>query len=144
MIGYFSRHPTAANLLMVVIILAGVLGISAMRREVFPEFDSDFVRVEVVYRGTSAEEIEETICQRIERELEGISGIEQVYSTAREGLGTLHVEVADGYEVQEVLADVENAVDGSTLGDLSSGVNLRPCSLMSSIDSACVTSVPGE
>ena len=86
-IAYFVRHPTAANLLMLVVILLGVLGAMSIRRDVFPEFSSDFVNVQVIYKGASAEEVEEMICQRIEEEIEGIEGIEQVESTAREGVG---------------------------------------------------------
>lgn len=111
MIGYFVRHPTAANLLMLIIILVGLLGLSSLTREVFPEFTSEFIHVQVVYKGASAEEVEETICQRIEEELEGVEGIEEVRSTSRENAGMVVVEVADGYEVRDVLKDVENAVD---------------------------------
>jgi len=110
-IAYFVRHPTAANLLMLVFILLGVLGLTSLNREVFPEFTSTFVNVQVVYKGASAEEVELTICRRIEEEIEGIEGIVQVDSTAREGIALLTVEVADGHQVGSVLADVERAVD---------------------------------
>jgi len=110
-IGYFVRHPTAANLLMLIIILLGVLGALSLTREVFPEFASQYINVRVIYKGASAEEVEETICQRIEEEIEGIEGIEEVNSTARESFALVTVEVADGYEVRDVLKDVENAVD---------------------------------
>ncbi len=111
MIGYFVRHPTAANLLMLIIILLGVLGAVSLTREVFPDFASEFIGVRVVYKGASAEEVEETICQRIEEEIKGIEGIEEVDSTARENVGMVTIEVADGYDVGDVLKDVENAVD---------------------------------
>ncbi len=111
MIGYFVRHPTAANLLMLIIILLGLLGMSSLTREVFPEFASEFINVQVIYKGASAEEVEETICRRIEEEIEGIEGIEQVDSTARESYAMVTIEVADGYQVRDVLKDVENAVD---------------------------------
>jgi len=110
-IGYFVRHPTAANLLMLVVILLGVLGVTSLRREVFPEFASEYINVQVIYKGATAEEVEETICRRIEEEIEGIEGIEQVDSTSRENMGMVVIEVADGYEVADVLKDVENAVD---------------------------------
>ncbi len=111
MIGYFVRHPTAANLLMLVIILLGILGASSLNREVFPDFASEYIKVRVIYRGASAEEVEETICRLIEEEIEGTEGIERIESIARESMGLIVVEVADGYEVRSVLKDVENAVD---------------------------------
>ncbi len=111
MIRYFVRHPTAANLLMAIIVLLGVLGASALRREVFPEFASTYVNVQVVYKGASSNEVEDTICRRIEEEIEGIEGIEEVVATAQENLALVTIEVADGYRVADVLTDVENAVD---------------------------------
>lgn len=111
MIGYFVRHPTAANLLMLVIVLLGLLGMSSLTREVFPEFASDHINVRVVYKGASAEEVEEAICRPIEEEVEGIEGIEEIWATSREGYGMVTVKVADGYRVRDVHKDVENAVD---------------------------------
>ena len=111
MIRYFVRHPTAANLLMVTIILLGVLGTISLRREVFPEFTSDYINVRVVYKGASAKEVEETICQRIEEEVEGVEGVEKVTSTARDNSGMVTIEVSDGQDIGEVLKDVENAVE---------------------------------
>lgn len=111
MIGYFVRHPTAANLLMLIIILLGVLGVVSLNREVFPEFASEHIAVRVIYKGASAEEVEETICGRIEEEVEGVEGIERTTSTARESVALVTIEVADGYAVGDVIKDVENAVD---------------------------------
>ena len=111
MIGYFVRHPTAANLLMLVFILLGLLGYTSLTREVFPEFASEFINVKVIYKGASAEEVEETICQRIEDEIEGTEGVAKVTSTARENVGMVTIEVADGYDVGSVLRDIENAID---------------------------------
>ena len=59
MIAYFVRHQTAANLLMIAIILLGVIGAASIRRDVFPEFASDYINVQIVYKGASAEEVEE-------------------------------------------------------------------------------------
>ena len=111
MIGYFVRHPTAANLLMLTVILLGVLGARSLNREVFPEFSSDLINVRVIYKGASAEEVEETICQRIEEEIEGTEGIEKVESIAREGLAIVTIEVADGYDVFEIRQDVKLAIE---------------------------------
>lgn len=111
MIRYFAKHPTAANLLMIFIIFMGIIGLLSLNRQVFPEFDSDFVHVKVVYKGAAAEDVEETICQRIEEELDGIEGIKRIQSTAQEGFGLVEIEVTDGYDVGTVLDDVENAVE---------------------------------
>ena len=111
MIRYFVRHPTAANLLMLVFVALGVLGAFSLERAVYPDFESEYLCVRVIYKGASTVEVEEAICQRIEEEIEGIEGIERLDSTASEGLGYVVIEVSDGYELVDVLRDVENAVD---------------------------------
>ncbi len=111
MIRYFTNHPTAANILMLLIVGLGVFGGLSMNRAVFPEFDSEFVYVQVIYKGATAEEVEETICNLIEEEIEGIEGIDEVESIAREGMGLVKVEAEDGYPLNDLLADVQNAID---------------------------------
>ena len=49
MIGYFVRHPVAANLLMVLVIVFGITVISGIERETFPAFTSDSVNISVSY-----------------------------------------------------------------------------------------------
>ena len=41
MIRWTAEHKVAANLLMVIILVAGVMGVSNIKQEVFPEFDLD-------------------------------------------------------------------------------------------------------
>ncbi|MBN4049826.1 efflux RND transporter permease subunit [bacterium AH-315-M10] len=111
MIRAFAHHPTAANLLMLAIVLLGLLGAMQMNRQVFPEFDPGFVAVRVVYRGASAEDVEERVCQLIEQAVEGIEGVERTRSTSREGVCEMRVTVADGHAPGEVMRDIQNAVD---------------------------------
>ena len=71
MIGYFARHPTAANLLMAALRAIGLLSASSLRRETFPDVTPSEVRVRIVYPGATAEEVEEAICQRVEEAITG-------------------------------------------------------------------------
>ena len=58
MIRFFTCHPTAANLLMVIIAVAGLATLPTLRRETFPDFSSQEVEVRVVYPGASAGDVE--------------------------------------------------------------------------------------
>ena len=59
MIRYFARHPTAANLMMLTLILLGLVSLPQIKRETFPEFSPPFVIASVVYPGASPEQVEE-------------------------------------------------------------------------------------
>ncbi|EDM76796.1 hypothetical protein PPSIR1_18882 [Plesiocystis pacifica SIR-1] len=113
-LAWMVRNNVAANLLMLVLIVAGGLGILSAKQEVFPEFDLDQVNVTVAYPGASPGEVEQSIILAVEEKVRGIDGVKRVDSTAREGSGTVAVSLLLDANPQEVLADVKNEVDRVT------------------------------
>jgi len=112
MIEYFARNRVAANLLMGVICIAGIL--SAFNRvtlEIFPSVEEDFINVRVVYRGSTPTESEEAIGVRIEEAIQDLQGIDRIYTNASEGSASVSVEVLDGYDPRKLLDDIKNRVD---------------------------------
>ena len=89
MITFFAKHPTAANLMMAVLIIIGIVIYPSVQRETFPNITPGQVSVTVTYAGASAEEAEEAICQRIEDAVDGIEMVREVVSDAREGVATV-------------------------------------------------------
>ncbi len=110
LIGIFVRHRTAANLLMVLMVLIGVVSLQRMNTQFFPDFGIDFVTVQVEWRGASAEDVDTNIVQAIEPEVRFLDGIKQVLSTAREGFASIAVEFLPGTDMQLALSNVETAV----------------------------------
>ena len=82
-----------------------------LRREIFPEFSSDMITITVPYRGAAPEEVEEGVCVRIEEAIEGLEGVKELVSYAREGSGTVRAEVMPGADSDKVLAELKNKVD---------------------------------
>ena len=110
MIGYLARHRTAANLLMLIIIVIGATALPSMRRETFPDFSSTTLTITVLYPGASSSEIEESVVQLIEDELDGVIGVDEIKGAAQEGVATVTVEMESDYELVTFQADVEAAV----------------------------------
>jgi hydrophobic/amphiphilic exporter-1 (mainly G- bacteria), HAE1 family len=110
MISFFARHPTAANLLMLVIVSAGILSIPLLRRETFPDYSPVEVEVRVAYPGATAEEVEEAICQRVEDAVDGVRFVREVRSDARHGLGIVTVEMEPGGDYQAFKEEIDTAV----------------------------------
>lgn len=110
MIEYLARHRTAANLLMLIIIVLGVTALPDMRRETFPDFSATTLTVQVVYPGASATEVEESLVQRIEDAIDGVVGVEEIVGTAQEGVAVVTVEMEPGRNIVTFQADVEAAV----------------------------------
>ena len=112
LIYWFSVNPVAANLLMVIIILVGLISLSSIRKEMFPTTQINMVNITVAFPGASPSEVEEGVCLKIEQALNGINGIDKVTCTASENVGSTLVEVDDAYDLGTVTNDIKNKVDG--------------------------------
>jgi multidrug efflux pump subunit AcrB len=113
-LAWMARNPVAANLLMVVILAGGVLGLTRVKQEVFPEFELDTIIVTVAYPGASPTEVEQGIVLAVEEAVRGIDGVKRVTSTSSEGLATVSLELLLGEEPDRALTDVKGAVDRIT------------------------------
>jgi multidrug efflux pump subunit AcrB len=108
---WFADNSVVANLMMIVILAAGLLTVSTITKEVFPEFSLDMVTVSVSYRGAAPEEVEEGVCVKIEEAIQDLEGIKRITSNSSEGMGTVLVELEPGADVREMLNDVKARVD---------------------------------
>ncbi len=104
-------NPVLANLLMLLILIAGIIASYTMVREIFPDTSLGIIEVKVIYTGADPEEIEEGICLKIEDAVDGINGIKDVILTASEGVATAHIECENNASVSEVKEEVKTAID---------------------------------
>ena len=111
MVRYFATHPTAANLLMIALLLIGALSAPTVKRETFPEIPARDVEIQVLYPGATPEEVEEVICQRIEDAVESIKNIEETRCDARENRGTAIVKMVEGKSFDDFLNDIKTEVE---------------------------------
>ncbi len=114
MIRYFAAHPTAANILMVVIILLGMAALPTLNKETFPRIQTNQVQVTVPYPGASPSDVEEGICNRLEDATDGLSFLEEQRCEARDSLGTLTLDMQEVGDIKQFIDDVNAAVDGIT------------------------------
>ena len=108
----FIRHPNAANLLMMLMILIGVFSILQINTQFFPSVDRPRIDISLSWSGASAEDIEANLLAVIEPEVRFVEGVDVMTSTAREGSGSIRLEFEDGSDMQKALSDVEAAVTG--------------------------------
>ncbi len=113
-LAWMAGNHVAANLLMLVFVVGGLLVGPTVKQEIFPEVVLDRIQVSVDYPGAGPEEVEEGIVLQIEDRISGIDGIEAIDSQAAEGRGTVTALVKKGADVDEVLADIKSEVDRIT------------------------------
>ena len=113
-IRWMTRNHVAANLLMLVLIVGGLLMGLSVKQEVFPEVNLDRIMVNVAYPGAGPEEVEEGIILKVEESLTGVDGIKRLTSQAAEGFGYVIAELETGADADAVLQDVKSEIDRVT------------------------------
>ncbi|APX91041.1 acriflavine resistance protein B [Brevirhabdus pacifica] len=110
-LSYFTRHRTAANLVLVLMIAAGVVAIPRMRAQFFPDVIIDSVSVSVRWDGAGAEDVDAGIVELLEPVLLAVEGVESSSSTSREGSASIGLEFEPGWDMARAADDVQAAVD---------------------------------
>ncbi len=114
MIRFFAGHPTAANLLMLILIVMGLMSLPDMKRETFPEFTTGTVQITVPYPGATAEEVEDAICRIIEDALDTVNNLDELRCEARESVAIARADIQQGADMQIFLDDINASIDAIT------------------------------
>lgn len=108
----FVRFPFYANLVIVFLLIVGGMSMWNMKKSFFPERPSKMLYISVSYPGASPVEMEEGVTSRIEEAVRAIPGIYEITSTSSENSSRVSIEIIPGYDIDEALIEVKNAVDG--------------------------------
>ncbi|WP_071674490.1 efflux RND transporter permease subunit [Nioella nitratireducens] len=115
-LSYFTRHATAANLLLVILLVAGLVSFPRMRAQFFPDVVIDNVSVSVTWTGAGAEDVDQAIVAVMEPVLLSVEGVTDSSATSREGRASIQLEFEPGWDMGRAADDVQVAVDSiSTL-----------------------------
>jgi multidrug efflux pump subunit AcrB len=110
-IGLFAQHKVAANLLMVIMLLAGVWALANLNTQFFPNFEVEVVTVKTVWSGASAEDVEASITIPLEQALRTTDGLDKMSSTSSQGLSLISLEFPEGTEMGAATDRVEELVN---------------------------------
>ena len=116
-LSYFTRHGTAANLLLVLMLAAGLAAAPNMRAQFFPDVVIQEIDVSVSWEGAGAEDVDRAIVQVLEPALLVVEGVEATESRASEGSARINMEFEPGWDMGRALDEVESAV-ASARGNL--------------------------
>lgn len=106
------KQSVLVNLLVILVLVAGILSYSYMTKEKFPDISLDEVWVRTLYPGVSPEEIEKLITIPIEDELSSIEGLDNLKSMSSEGYSQICVEFEAGIEdFHRKIQEVQNKVN---------------------------------
>ena len=108
---WFTRNPVAANLLMLLALIAGLFTIQSIRIEGFPSLPPSSVTITTLYPGTSAEQVDRGISRKIERALEDMPGVKKISSFSEEGVSSVWVQKVSGFDMDRFQNEIESRVN---------------------------------
>lgn len=111
LIEWFGHNPVAANLLMWILIVGGLLALPRTHQEEFPNIEVDAVRISVPYLGAAPTEVESGVCIRVEEAIQGTEGIDKITSSASEGYCSVTAELVEGVDKTKLSNDIKSKVD---------------------------------
>ncbi|MEW6998243.1 efflux RND transporter permease subunit [Colwelliaceae bacterium BS250] len=111
LISWFARNPVAANLLMIIIIVGGLLTAGTIRKQFFPQVEINWLEYNAAYPGAAPQEVEEGITIKVEEALESVQGLERVITYSNRNYSNGWFRVSDSYDPQIVLEEVKSQID---------------------------------
>ena len=113
-ISLFAKHRVAANLLMVMMILAGVIALKKLNIQFFPNFDLDTIVVATSWSGASAEDIESGITIPLEQRLRSVDQLKEMSSSSAPGVSGIALQFHEGTDMVQAMDNVKKQVDDFT------------------------------
>jgi multidrug efflux pump subunit AcrB len=110
-IAWMAGNSVAANLLMIILLIGGLLAGLQIKQEVFPELEIDMVIIKVAYPGASPEEVENGVILVVEEAVQGLEGVDEIRSTAVEGAGTIIIEALEGTDINRLWQEAKSEID---------------------------------
>lgn len=112
LIKWWAHNRVAANLAMVGIFVAGIIGFGSMEREMDPQVRAPGLEIRAAWPGAAPQEVEEQIVSRIEESVSDLDNIEWVRSTSSEGMGEVEIRAESTVDFARFMNDVKIRIDG--------------------------------
>lgn len=111
LIGWFATNPVAANLLMLLVIVAGFFQAAGLRKEAFPQLPPSKIQIDIRLNSGSAQQAEEGIAIPVEQALEGLPGVVSLKSSSSASGSRITVEGVSGDSLDTLLEQVRARVE---------------------------------
>ncbi|WP_323770682.1 efflux RND transporter permease subunit [Antarctobacter sp.] len=112
MIRLFAVHPTAANILMLALLILGLAALPTLQRDTFPLTPPSEVEIRIAYPGASPAEVESGICKVAEDPLRAVENLTELSCLSRDNMAVITAEIVEGEDMTRFHNDLKAAVDG--------------------------------
>ena len=104
------RRPVFATMVIMSFMVLGIVSLTRLGIDLFPDVNFPFVNVNVVYPGASPEEVETLVTRPIEDAVAGINGVKRVVSSSTESFSRVGLELRLEVDPQSAAAEVREKV----------------------------------
>ena len=108
---WFTRNPVAANLLMLLVLVAGLFSLQSIRIEGFPALPPSSITITTIYPGSSAEQVDRGISRKIKKALAGMPGVKKIASFSEENSSSVLVQKISGYDMDRFHNDIKSRIE---------------------------------
>ena len=108
---WFTKNPVAANLVMLLILIAGFFTLQSIRIEGFPAIPPSSITISTLYPGASAEQVDRGVSRKIEKALEGLPGIKKVSSHSEAGMSFVTVQKGSRFDMDRFQNEITTRID---------------------------------
>ncbi len=108
----FVEYPFYGKMVVAILLVLGVFSYTTLKRTSFPITETNTITVLVSYPGATPQEMDEGVTTLIENSIRGLPGIKEFNSQSMENVSNVTITAEFGYDIDELLIDVKNAVDG--------------------------------
>ncbi len=105
------NKPVTTILIFVAVLVIGIFSVRQLPIDRFPEMDAPYVTVMTTYPGASANEVESNVSKLVENTLNSVDGLKEIYSTSKDNLSVVVLEMEWGTNLDEVTNDIRSYVD---------------------------------
>jgi HAE1 family hydrophobic/amphiphilic exporter-1 len=92
------KQPIFVTMVLLAITLVGVMSYMRMGVNLYPDMSNPMVSVSVSFPGASPQDVENLVTKPIEAALSGLSGVDSISATSREGMSMVTVNFAVGFD----------------------------------------------
>ncbi|MCL6684686.1 efflux RND transporter permease subunit [Sphingomonas alba] len=115
------RNPVPPIVLFIGLLLAGLVAFNGMSVNNNPDIDFPLAEIDISQPGAAPSEMEQQITQKVEAAVRGVSGVDEINSTVREGISSTNVQFEIGTPTDRAVNDIRDAI-AQIRGDLPDGI----------------------
>ena len=140
MIAFFAKHSTAANVIMIAILMVGVFTLPQLQKDTFPVTPTRNVEIRIGYPGASPQEVSLEICEPLEEAMDALNGIKELTCDARENVAIANAEMSSGENIDSFTTDIQQQVNSvTTFPDRVDQISVTKLDRIASVASIAIT-----